>query len=184
MKIESLKKEIIRLWTDVVSKEFESTGFMWERHLQAVLYHHLRKTFPHLGIWIEPVFKVNGSEVKPDLLLTSQKEVVAIIELKFNPWQYIVYQDDLNKLMRLQDHDEPIALSCQPISYAARPLIEHRVMFQISNKCLMVFASVGRDGSAAFDVSKWGKVDLPKNFINLHGYAEESGKISFLQSYD
>ncbi|MEQ8554569.1 MAG: hypothetical protein RIC06_15090 [Cyclobacteriaceae bacterium] len=179
MKIESLKKEIIRLWNDVVSKEFESTGFMWERHLQAVLYHHLRISFPNLEIWIEPVFRVNGYDVKPDILITLDKQVIGIMELKFNPWQYIVYQNDLKKLMDLDSYDEEIALACRPVSYAERPMENHRVKYTIKDDCLMVFASVGRDGSAAFDVSKWGDVDLPRNFMNLYGYVDELNEARF-----
>ena len=45
-----LKVFLSEIWKEAIKNEFKETGFMWERHLQAVFYHHLRNTLYGLNI--------------------------------------------------------------------------------------------------------------------------------------
>lgn len=171
-KLESILKD---LWINGIKNEFIEQGFMWERHFQAVFYHRLRDVLNALfgnevGVWIEPVFKIEIGTVKPDIIITHDLTIIGIIELKFKAWEYIPYEGDIEKLLALRNHKDPIALSAGTLRNTWANQENEVKFYSIIDDCLTVFAVVGRDGSDAFKMSKYQGTKKLEGLLRLNGF--------------
>lgn len=110
---EEIRQTLILLWTNRFKDKFLRGKLVYERQFQAELYRLLYGILsPEYEIWVEthakeelPYMlqhegsnKARQNELIPDLVITYAKKVVAIIELKWKPWEEPGFHDDIRKL--------------------------------------------------------------------------------------
>lgn len=100
--IDKLKK----IWEKDIKEEYYNERINSERCLQAVLYHYFRECLGEkCGIFVEPKFDYKSEEIgglknkTPDLVITFEENILAIIELKFVPQGYATYMEDFKKFL-------------------------------------------------------------------------------------
>lgn len=122
-----------------------------ERALQAFLYSRILMQRNFDGrIAIEPAWKTRFGEFIPDMVLwSSPSQIDAIVELKFVPAGYPVWQGDLEKLQLLQNE---LVLSDPQLNF---PIFDTGIngyrQTAIHLKTIFVFAVVGKADSEAVD---------------------------------
>ena len=107
-----LKDHFSQMWQQVKA-DYETGKICSERHLQAVIYHHLISSLEfkkEFAISIEPRITGNNaclgnlelSGIIPDMLITKkdEKEIVAIVEIKYVPHHFIPFQKDIKNLAK------------------------------------------------------------------------------------
>lgn len=163
-----------------IKESFLQQKINTERLLQAEFYRQLkdRLTDPVYNVWVEPVlaFRENDIELthkKPDIVITKEKEVVGVIELKFVPWAEADYIEDINKLEKLSREGGNKIYLLQNI-YSGEWHKDEESSFTISSNLLSVFAVIAKKNSYALDKNKWQELSLPVKFVHLIG--EISGK--------
>ncbi|MGC1511831.1 MAG: hypothetical protein WA797_02810 [Acidimicrobiales bacterium] len=82
----------------------------------------------------------------PGIVVLREDVVVAIVELKFVPHGYPVYELDLRKLAVLAEYQQSFPLLLDPHSGKFTPQA-----FHISADCILAFAAIGRHDAAAVD---------------------------------
>ena len=119
-----------------------------ERTLQAILYSQLVAILPaETCVLCEPTIKIPELGI-PDLVVVSNKEVTAVIEIKFVPHFLVPYEKDIAKLKKYgsmsTEANFPLILQPRTGKYSD----EH---FTFSGNCLLVFAVIARQDSKAVD---------------------------------
>ncbi len=135
-----------------------------ERALQAVLVHHLKGAPPWFDVLCEPSIDLGDGTAIPDIVLIDRHEtVVAVIELKFVPHAYPVFEDDLRKLRRFAGFKGEFPLTLEP---STGRFSERRYRF--GPECLLVFAAIGQCDSKAVDSKLLSEVaGLGPRFVAL-----------------
>lgn len=86
----NLIKALISIWENDIETKFKQGKLVYERQLQADLYHLLKSKLSNkYDIWVEPVIYMEDSILhltKPDLIITTGLNIIGVIELKFKPW--------------------------------------------------------------------------------------------------
>ncbi|MCD9047089.1 hypothetical protein [Luteimonas sp. MHLX1A] len=111
------------------------------------MYAELRSRLSDHVILCEPQITVerHGCFV-PDIVVLKERDVAAIIELKFVPHHYSVYELDLRKLAVLAAYEQNFPLLLDPKSGDFTP-----DSFRVSSDCILVFAAIGQHDAAAVD---------------------------------
>lgn len=105
MNYEILKDALINGWQQV-EKVYRTGKICSERHLQAELFLALsnHQDFKNeYDIFIESNIQIKGftSNKTPDVVITRRNEIIAFIELKYVPHDYIKYKGDIEKLEKI-----------------------------------------------------------------------------------
>ena len=95
----------------------------------------------------------------PDIVIASEQSVIAIVELKFVPHGYPVYELDLRKLTIFAKCEDAFTLRLEPTT--GRFSGEK---FTISPECILAFAAIGRKDADAVDE------DLLRQKMNEFGH--------------
>ena len=121
-----------------------------ERTLQAAFYSILVKTLPETNyVLCEPTINIDEyGTVIPDLVVTDDKEIVAVVEFKFVPHYYPVHEDDLEKLKRYGNTTGEFQLLLD-----ARSGKFSEEWFTFSQECCLVFAVIGQHDAEAVEVT-------------------------------
>ena len=111
-----LKNIIIESWYQCIENHYSMQRINSERSLQASLWTHLDKNLPETRrMFIEPsvhMETVNGPKrVYPDLAICNTREVIAIIELKYQPRTQPTYKKDIASLNMLSRYRKKLKLS-------------------------------------------------------------------------
>lgn len=99
-----------------VHEDYDAGTLNSERCLQASLYHHLRNIFSGsiYEVYIEPLFrcaaKTGLDKIRPDVVVCKNGKIILVLELKFNPKQYVNWEDDFVKFSKIQRLKAPIQL--------------------------------------------------------------------------
>jgi len=89
-------------WEIDIKAIFEKGLIVYERQLQSILYNQLRVRLTiDYEIYIEPVI-YQLDKIKPDMVITKDKRIISIIELKSKPWEYPEFFSDMKKLVRFK----------------------------------------------------------------------------------
>ncbi|CAM5576832.1 hypothetical protein RLIN73S_01685 [Rhodanobacter lindaniclasticus] len=111
------------------------------------MYAELRERLPNHITLCEPQIRVERQgPFVPDIVVLKEHAVVAIVELKFVPHGYPVYELDLRKLTVLAGNQQSFQLRLEPTSGAFTP-----DTFLVSAECVLVFAAIGKHDAAAVD---------------------------------
>ena len=100
--MEKLVKILKKIWIPEIEDLYRSGLICTERTLQAEIYRRL-KEYDKYNIWVEPTLSfiphTNLDYKKPDLIITQEREIVGIIELKYKPYGATFYREDIDKLV-------------------------------------------------------------------------------------
>lgn len=115
--------------------------------LHSLMYAELRDRLSDHVTLCEPQITVerHGCFV-PDIVVRRGNAVAAIVELKFVPHGYPVYELDLRKLAVLAEYQQSFQLLLDPSSGRFTP-----EAFHISADCILAFAAIGKHDAAAVD---------------------------------
>jgi hypothetical protein len=133
-------------WCTAV-KAYQTGHINSECTLHSLMYAELRDRLSDHVTLCEPQITVerHGCFV-PDIVVLREDVVVAIVELKFVPHGYPVYELDLGKLKVLAEYQQSFPLLLDPHSGKFKP-----EDFRISADCILAFAAIGRHDAAAVD---------------------------------
>lgn len=142
-------------WCDEIKLLFEKGAISSERQLQAEWFSILKVKLPEYEIFVEAVGikHVDGNEMVPDLIITHKTEIVAILELKFQPHSYIKYNRDQIKLTQysLLNRTGYHLLRTDPSSGE----YDTNYRYTLSDQLKIIFAGIGRENSYGFKSDIW-----------------------------
>ena len=122
-----------------------------ERTLHAILYSQLVAALPDCTVLCEPQLSIDqhGVFVPDVVVINDQNQIVVVLEIKFVPHAYPVFEADIAKLraIALDGERSSFDLLLQPKTGKFMD-----VKTTISPECLFVFAVVGRWDAKAVDV--------------------------------
>lgn len=122
-----------------------------ERTLHAILYSQLVAALPDCTVLCEPQLHIaqHGVFVPDVVVINDQNQIVVVLEIKFVPHAYPVFEADIAKLraIALDGERSSFDLLLQPKTGKFMD-----VKTTISPECLFVFAVVGRWDAKAVDV--------------------------------
>jgi hypothetical protein len=100
------------------------------------------------------------------VVIDRHETVLAVIELKFIPHAYPVFEEDLRKLQRYAKFKGKFPLTLDP---STGRFSNH--LYRFGPHCLFVFAAIGQHDSEAVDSTSLAKIaDLGARFVPLgHG---------------
>lgn len=129
-----------------------------EYHLQAELFSLLKPVLSEIGIsmhltpTIELAGEISNNDIKglkPDIVFTHEKKVIAIAEIKIQKGQYLAYGDDFLKLAKFNESKRTrIYLKAKPFEYGW----ETNETFEISEQLILIPVMIGLHGSDAFNL--------------------------------
>lgn len=102
-----LRRQLRQAWYNTVSGPYLDQAINSERALQVHLAARLLQAFEEEGVnrqlFIEPKVSVNGGEnrLHPDILVCNSREVIGIVELKYQPRTHPSYGKDFQSLESL-----------------------------------------------------------------------------------
>lgn len=171
--ITNLREKLKDIWTNKISKHYSEGLICSERNLQAEFYYQLRMELDqeeNAVVWIEPTLsfekQVAGlSKLKPDLLITKDKEIICVIELKYKPYGEVFYEADLKKLFefcRVANNGLRLKTDVKTGNYCDE-------FYYVSVEILTCFAVVCNEVAHAAKKEEWKSINFPKNFLHLTG---------------
>lgn len=141
-----VRQGLLAAWSKVCA-DYEAGGVNSERTLQACLFRRLHDELPGLTILCEPLIHVEGFGLAvPDLLVVADVRVIAVVELKFVPHAYPVFEEDIAKLAAFGSHQGEFPVSIDPDTGEFR-----KPHLSFAPDCLLVFAVVARHDAKAVD---------------------------------
>jgi len=157
--METFLKIFKSTWELDVKHRFEKGFLTYERQLQAFLYKNLKTRLScDYEMWIEPVIYLKDymlDKVKPDIIVTKNANIIAIIELKLGTWSYPSFKDDLDKLFRFKnaaEKTETIILGWIPKSEIWQKQQEIKgceLKYSLDKNVLLILAVIARPDSEA-----------------------------------
>jgi len=181
----NLIKALISIWENDIETKFKQGKLVYERQLQADLYHLLKyKLSNKYDIWVEPVIYMEDSILhltKPDLIITKGLNIIGVIELKFKPWEYTKYEGDIMKLNAFQDEaikGNNIWLGTLPVSpnWSKQNKEVNHLYFNLSKDLLKSFVVFAHPESDALNLKYYNKIS---NFLLLRGFIKDEKNIVF-----
>jgi len=187
--MENLKKTLISIWQNDIKEKFEDGKLVYERQLQAEIYHllenNLNKNGKDYDIWVEPVIYLDGTGIhktKPDLVITRGEDIIGVVELKFKPWEEVDYKGDLDKLIefkKISTTDKKIWLGIKPISsdWKDQNKDDNFDFYNLKENLLTSFIVFAHPVSHAIgDFAIYKEIS---NFLLLYGYIENESNLIF-----
>jgi hypothetical protein len=166
-------EEIINLlksnWGVQIKAEYDKGNVCSERHLQAMLFGLLYTTFKDSDyvVWVEPTLDgEKGAPLKgliPDLIITKENNIIAVIELKYVPHGFAKFKRDIEKLVEM-DCEAGLSVPLKVIPSSG--LWEKDNMFTFSKSTLYVFGVISKKGAEALSLEY---IEKPINFLLLTG---------------
>lgn len=160
------------IWVNHIKDLYLKGQICSERQIQAELYRHLRNNTDY-EVWIEPELHLVGSKLhhtKPDLIITEDKKIIGIMEIKFNLFAGINFTWDIEKLRNLAILEESVPLRTDLSTANWDMAMDNQ--FTIGIDTCLFFAVIAWEGTQALDYNKWGKgitEKIPNNFYLLSG---------------
>ena len=168
-----LRSQIIEAWQQCIAKDYRIQRINSERSLQASFWSRLNSLLlENRRMFIEPsiliTIKNEAKRVYPDLVICNTKEVIGVIELKYQPRVKPNYMKDVDTLSNIARYRKSISISNH--RFRGKPIDEKT--YSLSKHILFVWAGVhGGIGLYANDneplYSKGYRV-LKNCFLELH----------------
>ena len=188
-------KNIIELAWSQLQAVYETGIICSERHMQCELFRILcndKAFINQYELFVEPRLsntdyaKLNGKI--PDIIIASrnEREIVAVMELKYVPHSYPQYEKDIDVLtnfykLRSLRRNENIKTSFSLLSDPETGEWKNDVLFPVSSNMTLIYAVIGRFDSYAFEQEENGQPkilgkELWKN-EGFEGYIQLVGPI-------
>lgn len=188
-------KYFIDCWQEMKVK-YEEGLFCSERHFQAELFHLLYSNpefKKNYKLFIEPIIYDKGDtltsyELKgiiPDMILSKDEKIVAIIELKYVPHGYVSFEKDiknLSKFYRIKDTKTLFYLLADKKSGDW----DYEKPFTLDSNLVLIYGLIGNKESYCITnpdeiwTSKYTSLDAIPKFAQFNGSIDsENGTSSF-----
>ncbi|MCY2927994.1 MAG: hypothetical protein NTV86_00590 [Planctomycetota bacterium] len=172
-----------KIWGNQIRADYRRGILPNEKTLQAAIYHYLRRSRPKVDVFVE-ITKFLGQKGNiPDLIITRNHRIEAVVELKFVPNKGIVYQRDCRKLAKwsrlvggpsMSKKVDTLELNPKTMNWKDKKIEKNR--YTLGSFTAWVFAAIGTDCDA-FDpekvkeyfLSKKCVVKSPSNFSIFRG---------------
>ena len=177
-----LKSQIIKAWRQCITEDYLVQRINSERSLQASFWSRLNLLLSkNRRMFIEPcvVIRTNTgiTRVYPDLVICNTKEVIGVIELKYQPRAKPNYKKDITTLTIIARHRKLISINNQ--RFRGQPIDEK--LYRLSKNILFVWAgvhaSINNDNHPLYST---GYNALRDCFMQLHA---ETSNNSFPEIY-
>lgn len=165
-----IKSQIIDSWMECVKKDYSHQRINSERSLQASLWAQLNKRLSkNRRLFIEPCILVERNGLKrkiyPDIVVCSTKEVISIIELKYQPKAKPKYSKDIRSLDFIARNRKSISIANDRYS---GPIGEAK-KYNLSEQILFVWAGIHKESNNDQDyMFNDGYSHLSDCFLQLH----------------
>lgn len=167
-----LESQITRAWEECILKDYCAQRINSERSLQASFWAHLNsKLSKNRRMFIEPHIRVktrNGIQRHiPDLIICNTREVIGVIELKYQPRGTPNYSKDIRSLSIIAKSRTQISISNERF----RGQIADEKIYSLSKNILFVWAGVHASpkfNSINVPLYSTGHDELSNCFIELH----------------
>ena len=187
--MEEITKKITRIWENEIREGLERGEVIIEKQLYAEMYHQLRLKFPKFKIWTAPTLylkKYDLDRIKPDLIITNEKEILAVIQMKFKPWEYLDYKEDLRILTGLDKVGKAKKIKLGMIPYSSiwqeqKTKDDNNLNFTMAENLLKVLITGSKIGCHSLALKKEEKPS--NNFLHLFGYIEGDASLLFGNSF-
>jgi hypothetical protein len=169
-----LRDQVTEAWTQAIESDFHRQRINSERGLQASLWSKLNEILPPdtRRLFIEPTLrapfddgKLDGADLRyPDLVICNAKEVIGIVELKYQPLAEPSWKKDLETFTWILDNREHI--SVQNLSLRYRGVEMDSRVYPLAKDVLFVWAGVHKSWSESLQ----SHIDerIGKHFLELH----------------
>ena len=168
-----LRKQIREAWRQSITEDYAAQRINSERSLQASVWSKLNTLLApgSRRMFIEPCMSVPGlgKQVRyPDLVVCNSREVIGIIELKYQPRARPKWQKDVDTFHFLATHRETISIS----NSRFRGVAADARVYPLASDVLFVWAGV----HAPCDLALKEHVDpvLAPHFMALHAETQPS----------
>ncbi|MDJ1505247.1 hypothetical protein [Xanthocytophaga agilis] len=185
-RMEIVQNTLIAIWQKDIQSRFKNGLVTYERQVQGEFYRQLKNSLPEeYEVWIEPVIDLplfNLLKIKPDIFITHQDKIVGIMEIKFKPWEYVDYHQDLYKLTCLKDvtfKNQSFTLGYKPKSsrWKTQVLSTDNVTYQLADDYLSIYVVFARPDADALTLP--AKKEIPTPFLYLYGYIIDENNLKF-----
>ncbi len=112
-----LRKILFDAWQETINQDYANRRINSERSLQASYWSTLNKRLPVKSwrLFIEPDFRLPDSRrkhsVKPDILITNSKDIICVVELKYQPNFKPSVTKDIKSLRWIEEHSNSLVYS-------------------------------------------------------------------------
>lgn len=111
-----LRRSITEAWQSVIEKDYNPGRINSERSLQAALWSRLSRRLPAKSrrMFIEPrlsLLAAPGEARCPDIAICNTRQVIGIIELKYQPRVLPTWQKDVATFRWIEAHRERLSVS-------------------------------------------------------------------------
>ncbi len=172
-----LQQQLFDAWRQSIENDYCNQRINSERSLQASFWAHLNSTLPAntRRMFIEPRFTVAVKQQRkrlyPDIVICNTKEVIAVVEIKYQPRVLPSYRKDLKTLQTLAKYREQKHVYVTNVRYRGSDADAKKYRF--SDRVLFVWAGVHRPPTESYDspnvpLLSCGFKKLDGCFLQLH----------------
>lgn len=168
-----LKSQIRDAWRQSITVDYAAQRINSERSLQASLWSNLNAMLAPTTrrMFIEPCMSVPGLDKQvryPDLVICNSKEVIGIIELKYQPRAQPKWHKDVDTFHFLARHRETISIS----NTRFRGIVADARLYSLAKDVLYVWAGV--HAPCDLRLSEYVDPILAPYFMELHAETQPS----------
>ena len=150
-----VRKRVIQAWEQCIEKDYGRQRINSERSLQASFWAQLNEILSETSrrLFIEPrlELKVNGKRkvVYPDIVICNTKQVIAVVELKYQPRTLPSIDKDLKTLQLVAKYRKQLTVS----NWRHLGPISDGTTYTFSQNFLFVWAGVHKRPAQGYDLS-------------------------------
>lgn len=187
-----LQKQLLAAWKSTIAEDYCSQRINSERSLQAALWYQIGNQLPDKRrTFIEPTVDIELPDeriqrYRPDIVVCSATQVIAIIEIKYCPRTLPQFAKDIATLRNLSKHRNQLALENE--RFRGMPGDERT--YSCSTNALFVWAGihgVGRDET--FNRESMSPIDQDRThlkgcFFRMHAETATGAEPNIFARFD
>ena len=170
-----IKSRIIAAWRECIEDDYCNQRINSERSLQASFWSHINASLPKTQrLFIEPSLTIRGRSgvrrILPDIVICNTREVISVIELKYQPRAKPKYIKDIESLSTIAAKRKQIAIS----NIRFRGSERDSTVYSLSENILFVWAGVHAENNSDALFSA-GHSALANCYLELHAVTQKDG---------
>lgn len=177
-----LRRQISQAWQKAIEINYSGQRINSERSLQAAVWSELNEMFMDTArrLFIEPTIVTNTSgsdgttsknKRTPDIVICNSREIIAVLELKYQPRAKPTYKKDLETLALISKARDEVAIS----NNRFRGIKSDARTYKLSSSVLYVWAGIHSDAHVLICPPE----EISSSFLELHAITTDEGKLNF-----